>query len=479
VSTATAALIACVVAASPFAGILWADPLGVPLSLTLAMLAFIFADAAGLIALPRAAGIALTVAVTSQDYLLLPVMIVYALSKEQTTQRRAVAIAACTLPALILCAIDVAVLHNPPRIQISGLERSSVFAGIAVCVFAPLLAYLYSAGIFDRIQWNRRAPATTIFMAIALAALSPFALDGDPSWYWLAIMVATLFYLRAKVAPVPNAQWAFVIFLGVTLLAQGYTAARGSSVWPTVQVSREAWAIQQIVTKHASENICVYGTTPEIAAVSDALSATLYRPTYKKVTLTSQVRRCLFNDGQARFVALESGRVTDFGKSGVALALAVSSKGKGDLRISAHAFFISPNRHTHMPGGRGAFKDTLKTPTGDTEYFTIAAPFALTFPCINWNAGDRLTFATRNPLGTDPRAGAVRLTVLAGREPRATAIVIPPSQNAASPDWTYHTIEMRHDGRCAALTFDVKPDGKNGIATWASVVNPVILKSER
>jgi hypothetical protein len=463
-----------VIATSPLATGILADPLGVEIAVTLAIVFVLLADCAGLIDLPPAGAIALSMGAALQDYLLLPMLLLYATWRFYRGERWSPALAAGVVGSACVAFFVTNGMHAPARLDRQAAAATAIFSAIVLFVVAPAALTIRNSYWFRRLHWEGRPSIVPLLAGAVLTALSVFAANADPTSYWLCLEVALVFVILRAAGPLAGAVWSgsalLIVVAAIQLVTGSYLTAS-----PVAAASRQVSTIARALSAHQGA-VCLYGKPDRLRSVlSDGAVLKVYHWDRILVPASSMAECDAGPERPGALIALNGDDVEDYGSAGVPIATAMERSQSAAMRLATLAFTVIPDTATTLPGGRGAFVDDVATPLGAAKDVTIAAPFTAVFHCVSWNRGDTLSAAIANPLGTQNGSGRVRYSVGNFAAKPIGDGVIEPSPGASGLPWRYIRVALPGTASCTNLAFSARVEGANGDGTWVAFLEPSIL----
>lgn len=459
---------------SPLALPLTVDPLGFENSLTFVLYVLALTDAAEGITLHPAIRAVVLFAIVLQDFAYAPIAVIDIVAiAARSRDVKVVAPPALSVIAGFAIRLYIGVHYWTP--WQSSVERVSIAAVAILLIGLPALLWIARAGQLRAAGFTGKVPRVLWVSACAMLTASIFSPNGDPSVYLFASLTAAI--LACFSAWQSSSESRSAVLAGTVVLLAGLLSVNFTALSPVEAASRQVTTLIGLLQRGESSLICVSGKRADVdTVVGGGVLAAYYPRLARSVIPGDNIMNCISRYPYVqRLIIVRRRAIEDEGHGGMALAVAIDRSKSAATHLSDQRITISPVRHTHMPGGRGAFVDTLRTPIGAGRQITIAAPFRVTFPCIRWQRGSTLSFAVTNPLGEAPHAGSVRFSIF-DDERDVISDVLKPSAGTVNQSWLYYNVALpRLAGSCSRLAISVHAAGASGIATWASFVDLSIL----
>ena len=469
----TAAIAGTILAASPLGASILRDPLGTEALVAGSLLIAMAAASAGFWNPTPSLKILLPMLIVLQDPLFLPCALLYAAVSGAGRYRllQILTIALAFSIRVALGAPKLTALLHPSFDHWAG-PPTIVLIGFLVFVAAPFAAWFLSRGPVQASGPARNAVLAAAGLGLLAVSIGMIAPNGDPSPYWLsgeaALILSAVAVMGLK--PAHYIRPAIAITAALVLFGQVSYYASASSALPNVAISSESTTLWNAL--HSSDGppkfLCVLGEKRAREAVlGDGAFLQAYDSGHHLLRATSHADEC-FTPAipNAKIVAVGYPAPDDL-MPDFALALAArENKSPGNLPLVTGKVY--PDSPAAMPGGHGAFPDSVTTLVGTIPTVTVSAPFSYIFDCTGVPANARLSFAAANPLAALPGASAVRFSIMLGQRTLLTKD-LPPAPGATRRAWRFYSVRLQsHSAACKTLIFKVSAPTGIALGTWTT-----------
>lgn len=466
---AIALLIAGTVGFSVLAGPLVVDPLGMAMTVSVALVVLAAIDATGLVAFPVVARCLLAIAIVAQDPLLAPAALAYGGLCAARSARGIARYAYAPLLCAVLAAMSrlPAILHV--RFDLLSGPATIVVAGVALFVVGPLLIVLAKHRAFAAV--GARAPVLGAGAILAASAVvgGAFAANGDPAPYWLAGESAIAIALFAPVstgslAPERLRNLLLLFIIGFGLQFWGLAAQHGSNT--SVLIANQSAGLKGIFDRSEATRCVVSDAIGRRYLLADGAFA-LASGGNSETRFVDSAQNCFALPDSTRVATIDGLYVTNYGAT---LPLWRDARDTTGTQLAIVGGTISPNTPENTPSGHGAFGNGVATPLGVVGDFTVLSSFAYTPPCVPVRRHGHLTFEVTSVPGSPRLVFAIRDT---GSVHALYRGVTPASSSDAPYFWHHISIELP-GSKCSALTFSVLQPADGASRYWMTFAGAMV-----
>jgi hypothetical protein len=457
------------VALSPLVAPLALDPLGIGMTVTVALVALAAIDATGIVAFPTVVRCVLGAAIALQDPLLAPAALVYAaIAAVRARSIARYAPLACAviaiglrLPTILHSALDP--LAGPPTI---------VIIGVCLFVLGPLVIVLVRRDALAAIG----AQASTLTPGLALGAAAflggAFCTTGDPAPYWLAgevAIVVALYKPALAHTSEPKRLTRLLVLFGVAFALQFWTFAEHHGDNTSVILAHQSDTLRSFLNQGSNDRCVVTDVPGRHYILVDGWFVHTYGAR-AKARVVDDAKNCLDLPGTATLASIDGLYVTDLGAS-MALLHAQQGAASGTV-LAIQDGDVSPKTIVKTPTGTGEFGNNLATPLGPLGDFTVLSGFRYTPRCVRVRASEHLTFVVSAIPGS-PNLG-LSVSVRKGNVTRALYDRVLVSPLAGAPyAWQRVSIPLEPSA-CAAFTFAVAQPGDAKFHYWVTFAGATV-----
>ena len=430
--------------------------------LSVAVVAVMALDLAGLLKAPALVRCALCLTLALLDARLMPAALLYALLAGGAYR---------WILAGILAAgagIGIRALLAPATMPAfdAGIDSSAgpftiIAIGCALFAIAPLALFAI-----------RRVPALAalaggaFLRALALGTsafvMGAFATTGDPSPYWLCGEVAFVAGIASMLARAERVSLV-VGALVCIFVAQSAAFAAARDHLPAVSIARNSATLRSVLAADAATG------TPFCVVADAAAKRHILENEAIRVGSFSEASQCLFAAAPGTdLIVLSNWNVTDWGAGGIELARAERTAESAAYVLPVEHGIVAPHTPAATVTGTGAFGNTTDTPIGAVGNFTILSGYSYEFRCVPRAA--RLTFAIA---GLPNAAFAYSVVALDDRGAHTVLSESVPSTTSATLAWRFHSVALPAPSGCESLRFAVtKPPGAP--EPWVSIAGAAL-----
>ncbi len=388
-----AMLCGLILASSPLAFGVLLDPLGGEDFVSLALVAVMALDIAGLWKVPSTVRCALAAGLVLQDAWLAPAALLYPLLAGGS-YRRILAQIASVAGGVALRAL-VAPSTLPSRhIAIDSIAgpETVIAMGCVLFAVAPLVLFGMRRRATAVVALSGGPFLRVITFGAAAASMGMFSAAGDPSPYWLCGETAFAIGLVGSALDQRRRAILTVALLGI-LAAQAGLFVQYRDDLPAVALTQASGVLRSVLAANAvsSTPICmvVDRSGEQHVLASGAFFA--LDPAVTPLRVVSDAKDCLDAAKGTDLVIIQNMLATDWGPGGIELARSAQIASEAPYVLPVKNGIVSPRTHANTPYGLGAFGDVVDTPIGAVGDFTVVSGFSYRFACPPH--GNRLSFA--------------------------------------------------------------------------------------